>query len=234
MRVPLCAVKYIEPTSLRHALVRERFWILRELATHADSKYSLDAMFRLRCIFFHIPKTAGLAVCDAWFGSRAAGHIDVETACAVFGEWRFRSYFKFCFVRNPWDRLVSAYHYLRQGHRNSPIVGLIQSGSFTDFVKGALRSPVVSGELHIKPQHFFVVDRQGRLRMDYVGRYERLQDDFTVVARRLGLANTLGAQNRSPHDDYRDYYDERSRKIVGELYRRDIELFGYDFDGARA
>jgi hypothetical protein len=79
-----------------------------------------------------------------------------------------------CFVRNPWDRLVSAYQYLRQGHRHSPIVGLLQSGSFTDFVKGALRSPVVWRELHIKPQHFFVVDRQERLRM---------------------------AQNRSPHDD---------------------------------
>jgi chondroitin 4-sulfotransferase 11 len=232
MRVPPWAVKYVEPTSLRHALVRDRFWILRELATHADSKYSLEPLFRLRCIFFHIPKTAGLALCDAWFGNRAAGHINVETARAVFGEWRFRSYFKFCVVRNPWDRLVSAYHYLRQGHPNSPIVGLIQeSGSFTDFVKGPLSLPIVQSELHVKPQHVFVVDEHKRLRVDYVGRYERLQHDFNVIARRLGVAATLGKRNRSPHSDYRDYYDRESRRIVSELYRRDIELFGYDFDG---
>ena len=76
-----------------------------------------------------------------------------------------------------------------------------------------------------------MVDEHKRLRVDYVGRYQRLQHDFNVIARRLGVAATLGAQNRSPHPDYRDYYDRESRRIVGELYRRDIELFGYDFDG---
>ena len=86
------------PTRL---LATEESGFLRELKAHADSKYNLDTAFRLRCIFFHIPKTAGVAVCDGLFGDRGPGHMDVEIAKVVFGEWRFQSFFKFCFVRNP-------------------------------------------------------------------------------------------------------------------------------------
>ena len=46
----------------------------------------------------------------------------------------------------------------------------------------ALSSPIVQGELHIRPQHLFVVDKRGRLQMDYVGRFERLQRHLDVVA----------------------------------------------------
>ena len=135
MRLPLWALKYVEPTPLRHAFARYRgVWILRELKAHADSKYNLDTAFRLRCIFFHIPKTAGVAVCDGLFGNRGPGHMDVEIAKVVFGKWRFQSFFKFCFVRNPWDRLVSAFHYLRHGRPDSPIVNVVKASlSFTDF-----------------------------------------------------------------------------------------------------
>ena len=111
---------YVEPTAARHALARNRVWLLRELATNPDTEFSLVECFKLRCIFFHIPKTAGLSLSAALFGNRGLGHIDVRTARILFGERRFSSFFKFCFVRNPWDRLVSAYHYLHAGHPNSP------------------------------------------------------------------------------------------------------------------
>jgi chondroitin 4-sulfotransferase 11 len=83
----------------------------------------------------------------------------------------------------PLDRLVSAFHYLRHGRRDSPIVNVVKASlSFTDFVNDALSSPIVQAELHIGPQHLFVVDKRGRLQMDYVGRFERLQRHFDVVA----------------------------------------------------
>lgn len=232
MQLPLWAVKYVEPTSLRHRLVRKRYWILNELEAHPDSKYALDGLFRLECIFFHIPKTGGLAVSDALFGNRAAGHMGADAAEVLFGAWRFQSFFKFCFVRNPWDRLVSAYHYLRQGHPNSPIVDTVAtSESFAAFVATALRTPAVARELHIRPQHRFVVNRHGRLVVDFVGRFEQLSRDFDVVARRLGVRRTLDVHNPSPHADYRTYYDEETRQIVAEFYKKDIELFDYRFDG---
>jgi len=224
--------KYVEPAAPRHALVSERVWILNELATHPDSKYSLNEFFRLRCIFFHIPKTAGLAVSNTLFNNRAAGHINVETAKVLVGVWRFPYYFKFCFVRNPWDRLVSAYHYLRKGHPTSPIAHTVMRGaSFTEFVTETLRSPAVASELHIRPQYSFVVDSRGELAVDFVGRFEYLERDFETVARRLGMhGRKLEAHNRSLHQDYESYYDDQTRKIVAEFYRKDIELFNYRFE----
>lgn len=230
-RLLLWAVKYVEPTPRRHVLARKRMGLLNELATHAESRYSLDDLFRLQCIFFHLPKTGGLAVSDALFGNQAAGHINVNTAKVLFGARRFRLFFKFCFVRNPWDRLVSAYHYLRQGHPNSPVVEILQrSDGFADFVMHMLREKVVARELHIRPLHSFVVDRNGRLAVDFVGRFEHLARDCDVVARRLGVSCSLRVQNRSPHEDYRTYYDDQTRRIVEEFYRRDIELFEYHFN----
>ena len=67
---------------------------------------------------------------DGLFGDRGPGHVDVEIAKVVFGERRFQSFFKFCFVRNPWDRLVSAFHYLRHGHPDSPIVNVVKASLF--------------------------------------------------------------------------------------------------------
>jgi hypothetical protein len=236
MHIPFWIAKYIEPTASRHALVRDRVWILRELATHPDSKYNLEQFFRLRCIFFHVPKTAGLAVSDALFSNRAAGHIDVETAKALVGIWGFRSFFKFCFVRNPWDRLVSAYHYLRKGHPTSPIAATVmRCSSFAEFVSEALRSEAVASELHIRPQHSFVLDSRGQVVMNFVGRFEHLERDFEAVARHLGLqGRRLHAHNESLHQDYRCYYDDSTQRIVSDFYRKDIELFNYRFEHSSA
>ena len=53
--------RYVEPRAVRHALVRNRVWLLHELETNPHTEYSLEECFQLQCIFFHIPKTAGLA-----------------------------------------------------------------------------------------------------------------------------------------------------------------------------
>lgn len=221
---------YVEPTALRHALVRRDVYVLRPPAVNHGFDFGVDPLFAHRCIFFHVPKTGGLSVSEALFGNHAAGHLDVRTARLIFGAWRVRTYFKFTFVRNPWDRLVSAYHYLRRGHPMSKIVDVVGSMEFTDFVKTRLRDPLVAADVHLRPQASFLLDETGRLTVDFVGRFESLEADFSTVARRLGLERTLPHRNTSAHADYRRYYDEESRAIVADFYRQDIELFGYRFD----
>jgi hypothetical protein len=226
----LDVARYVEPRSVRHALARSRVWLLRELETNPHTEYSLEECFQLECIFFHIPKTAGLALNGAFFGNRGLGHIDVRTARVLFGERRFRSFFKFCFVRNPWDRLVSAYHYLRAGHVKSPIADAVaECSSFTEFVLELLASPEVAREQHIRPQASFVTTRDGRLAVDFVGRFERLEQDFRTVRRRLGVDARLASRNESSHNDYRAYYTPETRDAVGKFYGRDVALFGYGF-----
>ncbi len=77
--------------------------------------YSLQPFDRLRCIFVHIPKAASVSVCRGLFGELAGGHAHIGVYQLAFSHLEFSSYFKFAFVRNPWDRLFSAYAFLRDG-----------------------------------------------------------------------------------------------------------------------
>jgi Sulfotransferase family len=152
------------------------------------------------------------------------GHLSVQQVESVLGEV-FRDYFKFAFVRNPYDRFVSFCAFMtREGgqfHENPRAVMRL-------FIRD--RPPVE--HILFRPQHELLCDVQGRLAMDFVGRSERTQADYEQICARLGFpAETLGKVNSSTHRDYRDYYDDELRDRVGAYYARDLELFGYDFDG---
>ena len=68
--------------------------------------------------------------------------------------------------------------------------------------------------------------------VNYLGHYETLHDDYAAICARLGLdATELPRHNRRTFRDYRDYYDDATRELVGDVWRKDIEMFGYDFEG---
>lgn len=83
-------------------------------------------------------------------------------------------------------------------------------------------------------QHPYLLDRDGRWLVDYIGRFERLADDaariFDAIGVELGPLPRVGQFTRR---DYREFYDESSRRKVETAWARDLELFGYDFDGSR-
>lgn len=132
--------------------------------------------------------------------------------------------FKFAFVRNPWDRLVSRYAYLskNQDHPRHEFVKRLKS--FEDYVDWEIRR----GKFF---QHTYVTDREGKLIVDFIGYYERLREDFAKVCERLNVKAELPRANTSSHRDYRTYYTPETRDLVGRYFQKDIELFGYNFDG---
>jgi len=131
-------------------------------------------------------------------------------------------YFKFGFVRSPWEREVSNYEFIRQ-RRIQPTFGAIEHlSSFDEYVDKYVR-------LNSYPQRLFFTDELGELIVDYVGRFENLADDFARVSSTIGITATLPHLNYTKHRSYRDYYTETSRQIVGEIYAEDIGLFGYTF-----
>lgn len=135
----------------------------------------------------------------------------------------FDEFFKFAFVRNPWDRMVSYYHFVLarpQHHRHRKISRL---SGFKDY----LRYEIARGKA---AQSAMLTDSSGRLLVDYVGRFERLRDDFAEICRRLKISCQLEHHNRSPHSDYRTYYDHESIEIVRLAFHADIALFGYAFE----
>jgi hypothetical protein len=195
-----------------------------------------------RCVFTHVPKTGGKAILSAFGlplkGSSYAGdlpHIASPYGHEPLAEHRktdhFR-YFKFAFVRNPWDRLVSAFFYLDAGGCNEYDAAFRDShlarygGSFRAFVRDLPRHVEAA---HFAPQMRWLTDGRGNLLTDFIGRFENIDRDFSDVAARLGLPPELPVLNRSNHRHYREYYDAATREIAAQFYRRDIEAFAYEF-----
>jgi len=233
-----------------------------------------------RCLFVHVPKTAGQSI-EAYFMEHlglpeserdvlllsknqdplrgpprlshlkaaeylSAGHISPE---------QFQAYYKFSFVRNPWDRLVSFYKYRGHAHRYD----------FKTFVFKHMPKPGWSNDYcHVTPQYDFLY-QDGRCLVDFVGRFESLQADFDQVCQAVGLPlGTLphankslqqhtvlavlrgeprkivrnlkrivlrGRAERNTFRHYSEYYDAETRDRVAQIYRQDIDAFGYQFAG---
>lgn len=189
---------------------------------------------RFRCIFVHVPKTAGSSVARTLFGvdSRHVPYFEFERANPA----KFRAYFKFAFVRNPWDRLVSSYFFLQRGGMNEvdrawAAENLAAHPTFDNFVHEWLTDENAMRFPHFRPQAFYLAGPDGKVMMDFVGRFEAIGDDFAEVVRRLGRETVLPVSNKSEHAHYSTYYDDETRRIVGRVYARDAEIFGYRFDG---
>lgn len=154
-------------------------------------------------------------------------HVAARTIKRCLPQDLYAAAFKFAFVRNPWDRLVSRYSYLLRttDHpRHEFVRGL---NNFEAYLLWEIRR----GKMH---QHTYVTDARGNWLVDFVGYFERLEEDFAKVCKRLGLHAELPRTNISSHRDYRTYYDDRTRDLVAKHFQRDIELFGYTFESLPA
>jgi hypothetical protein len=188
---------------------------------------------RCKCIFIHIPKTAGTSVAQSLFGqpSRHVTWHEYEAA----NPGKFRRYFKFAFVRNPWDRLASTYFFLRKGGLNAVDAQWAERtlGAYPDFgafVRGWVDERNIASWVHFRAQHEFICAPDGKVMVDFVGRVESMDADFAHVAQRLGRTSELAKLNVGERRHYSTCYDDKTREIVARVYARDIDLFGYKFE----
>ena len=215
-----------------------------------------------RFIFFHVGKTGGMSVREVLqpycedperFKIRRPAPLLDGSANPMYSVWQtlllhakardaqkelppnvFNGYYKFAFVRNPWDLQVSMYHFiLREPHaaKHDEVKAL---GSFDNFIEWVTRTPDPYPRGILKLQKDMISDSDGNFVMDYIGHYESLDTDFGYVTRFLKIEATLPHLNKSSHKDYRTYYNSHSRDLVAKHFAPDIELFGYTFDGRRA
>ncbi len=176
-------------------------------------------------IFIHVPKAAGSSISLELFGHQV-GHFTVM-------DWFARDpllterLFKFAFVREPLDRLHSAWRFLRAGGMNAgdAETGARLAATFDDFVAQLVADATLQRWIHFLPQHHFLCAPDTRLLVDFVGRFEKMEADFARVAARLGKDVQLSVRNPSPAAPLAA--SDRTRKLVRDLYEADYQMFGY-------
>jgi len=184
-------------------------------------------------VFAHVPRTGGISISGAlepFADMPADPAIQTHDTLAVLlaRHPETAGHFKFGFVRNPWERLVSFYAHARR--YLAPTVPEMQSLDFPGMVRALDRDePWTRRIFAFRPQRDFFCDENGAQLGDWIGRFERLEQDFRTVCRRIGVSAALPLRNASEHGPYPEYYDARSRDLVRARYRDDIEAFGYAF-----
>jgi len=195
---------------------------------------SIAAFDYYKCIYVHIPKTGGISVNDALWGNPGGVHKTMEQYARIFSPQTLEEYFKFAIVRNPWDRLVSAFFFLKDGGKHSRDAKwaedhLSSFDEFEDFVLNWLNEENIHKGIHFIPQADFL-KLNGSIKVDFIGSLESIEEDFDHIKQKIGLENArLPHKNRSARADYRTYYTEETKNKVAKLYAEDIALKNYHF-----
>jgi chondroitin 4-sulfotransferase 11 len=187
-------------------------------------------------LFIHVPKTGGQSVEKA-LSLAERGHVPISYFL-IHHQRTLRDLFTFAFVRNPYDRLISAFHYLKRGGGNPSderwagrmLAGLETCEEFLDaLTHPSFRAAILSG-VHFRPQSDFLYGPDGRLAVHFIGRFERIAQDYAVLANRLHGAPTLPHANRSDRNDSlaKLFSTNASRQAVVAMYKADFLAFGYD------
>lgn len=169
-----------------------------------------------KCIFIEVPKTGSTSIRQI-LGQPRKPHLNVpQTRCELecisrldylyerpddvcnpdkpirLAESLFKEYFKFGFVRNPWDRTVALYERREGVHASKQMI-------FDDFVDCMEYSSDSSiHPIRHKNQLDWLCDENGNVLVDFIGRFERLEDDWNVICDRLGIDEPLPHANENP------------------------------------
>jgi len=202
--------------------------------------------YKYKFIFIHIPKTGGNSIEDSLFSQKsktkknlwgrnnsnkyhggALQHLMALHILKEVGEDIFSNYFKFSFVRNPWDKLVSQFKYNEKRFDLRKILEIDKDVKFHEYL---IKLNNARNHVQWDHQYKFLYDDNGIPLVDFVGRFERLQDDFDIICEKIGIpSQQLPHKNKTKHRHYTEYYDDETREIVAQKYAKDIEYFGYKF-----
>ena len=211
-----------------------------------------------RYILVHIPKTGGTALTLALEaramkddiligdtpkararrgrlkGLHSAGRLWKHSTLAdihgLVSDAEIADFYTLTLVRNPWDRLVSYYHWLRQQNFAHSAVGLAKTQSFSGF----LNHPQTRTALRLWPYGAYMRDHLGVERARLYLRLERLAEEIAPFEAHLGFRLRPGRCNASERQvDWRGYYSDADAALIASLCAGDIARFGYCFDGLR-
>jgi hypothetical protein len=193
-----------------------------------------------KIIFIHIPKTAGFSIEKFLYGreldssffyedivyglkdGKYTQHLEYSSIKNYYkGKENIEKYFKFTFVRNTWDRLLSAYSYLNPNPNKE---------SFCNYLKKKCKNLYRMSECdHYNNQIRYIFNNNQKF-LDFIGLFENIQEDFKNLCNKINIEyKPLPIINSSKRKDYKEYYDEETINIVKETYKEEIEYFDFKF-----
>ena len=204
-----------------------------------------------KCIFIHIPKCGGTSVEDViwpkeqgrteddlWMGfvsrfenkyqTGGLQHLSAWQVREEVGSDVFSAYYKFAFVRNPWDRIVSQFAYMQQRPDLMDFLGMTSGIEFKAYLE------LIRRKEHVQwmPQVRFLLDQDGSLLVDRIGSLESFNEDCAQIFSALGLPpdRLPGHAKRSKRQEFRAYFsDDEAIEAVADIFSEDISFLGYKF-----
>lgn len=200
-------------------------YVRREVNKFAITK---NNMLKNDFLFIHIPKAAGTSISKALF-IEDPGHFSYADYYKKIANKEIP--YSFAIVRDPWDRLASTYYYAKRHaikYPYSSVAFVNEYECLNSFVKKWLTIE------NVKKHYFFrtsfdYVSLNGKVSVDFIGKFESLNDDFNEICSQIGINTQLTHENKNKVTDYRKLYDLESAEIVAKVYENDIKTFGYSF-----
>lgn len=202
---------------------------------HQQLRQAMDPFRDAGIVFIHVPKTAGMSIARAIYHRTVWCHFTLPQLLKR-GDDDILELPRFTIVRNPWDRAVSAYHFAKMG----TIPGGAQMQhpehyrgqafeTFETFVREYLGVyDVWKLDGVFRPQSYYL-GPPGRGNFDYIGDFDYMPETEQWLSKTLGRPIRLTHSNATDRAKYRTYYSRTTRNIVAEVYRCDIDRFGFQF-----
>lgn len=150
----------------------------------------------------------------------------------LIGKEKWKECFTFCFVRNPWDRLLSQHRYFARKNELKE-----KDLDFNYWASRKINFALKNDPLRRMNKHFYpacdwMKDKHGNLMLpDFVGRFENVENDFQEICEKINWKGRLKEMNIAPNKiDYREYYDTPLNELVHLFFKEDIDRFGYTFE----
>ena len=196
----------------------------------------------LKSIFIHIAKCGGTSL-SSFEWNKGNGHktyLDFDKDLENIQE-----YFVWSFVRNPWARTVSAFEDCPELHQFVPDFeayvnilykhkSIFDKNSISENMGLIPEIPI--GRIHFWPAHLCLKNKNGELKADFVGKLENIESDFEKVCKKLKVnfvvppkRNKREGKKGRKNSFYKDLYNDSLINKVGEIYKKDIEIFNYNY-----
>ncbi|PMO34033.1 hypothetical protein BCT12_01495 [Vibrio breoganii] len=183
-------------------------------------------------IFVHIPKTAGTSICHSLYGGISWPWHFNSQQCQKISPQKFEKYYKFTFVRDPVERLISTFNYaqthISKNKGGSSIKFLLDYDDFNDFVQSWLTKENIAKHYFFATQKSYVYSDEGELMVDQVYYFSEIEDGFLDLSEKLGVKLVLEKRNISQSKKVSPIIiSNESMEIIKDVYSDDYNYFNF-------